>query len=117
MAQPALGMLKLFTLRYTCEHIADQHENRARSVRNFRPRKNVLDELDDSEPITRYRLDKEGIMFVTDILRGAMESPTRRSTFISSQMKVLITLHFLATGKMQLCNGNELDLRSRLSSE
>ncbi|KAK3894851.1 hypothetical protein Pcinc_001424 [Petrolisthes cinctipes] len=70
--------------------------------------KRKKDELDDSELIKRYRLDREGIIFVTDMLRETLESPTSRSMAISPEMKVVIILRYLATGKMQLCSGDDL---------
>ncbi|KAK4294822.1 hypothetical protein Pmani_032580 [Petrolisthes manimaculis] len=77
-------------------------------VRTFRPRRNVLDELGDTKLIKRYRLDRAGIFFVTEMLRGALVSPTSRSMAISPEIKVVITLRYLATGKMQLYNGDDL---------
>ncbi|KAK3887936.1 hypothetical protein Pcinc_007986 [Petrolisthes cinctipes] len=85
-----------------------QQQPQPRRVRTFRPRRNVLDELGDTELIKRYRLDRAGIIFVTEMLRGALESPTSRTMAISPEMKVVITLRYLATGKMQLCNGDDL---------
>ena len=42
---------------------------RQRHQRTFRPRRDVLNELDDSELIKRYRLDRAGIIYVTDLVR------------------------------------------------
>ena len=54
------------------------------------------------------RLDRAGIVYVTDLVRGALESPSGRSGAISPEMKILITLRSLATGKMQLCDRDHL---------
>ncbi|KAK3868984.1 hypothetical protein Pcinc_025667 [Petrolisthes cinctipes] len=91
-------------------HQQDQPQAQLRQVRNYRPRRNVLEELDDTDLIKRYRLDREGIEFVTDMLRGALESATSRSMAISPELKVIITLNYLATGKMQQCSGDDLGL-------
>ena len=41
-------------------------------------RRNILQTLNDSELIQRYRLDGAGIMFVVDLIRDALTSPTQR---------------------------------------
>uniref|UniRef100_A0A3Q4HWY2 DDE Tnp4 domain-containing protein n=1 Tax=Neolamprologus brichardi TaxID=32507 RepID=A0A3Q4HWY2_NEOBR len=56
---------------------------------NRRGRRDVLQTLDDRELLRRYRLDRAGIMFVT---------------------KVITTLRYLATGKMQQCSSDDLGL-------
>lgn len=47
--------------------MTEQQEHRLRRGRTFRPRRNVLEELDDAEVIKRYRLDRAGIMFVVEL--------------------------------------------------
>ncbi len=54
-------------------------------------RRNVLQTTDDSELIRRYRLDRAGIVFVTDLIRDALTSPTQAG------MKGITTLGYLAT--------------------
>lgn len=66
-----------------------------------RGRRNVLQSMDDCELIKRYRLDRAGIMFVTDIIRDKLTSPTQRRNAIAPEMKVIGTLRYLSTGKMQ----------------
>ncbi len=56
-----------------------------------RDRKNILQTLNDSELIKRYRLDREGIMFVVDLIRDALTSPTQCHNAISPEMKVITT--------------------------
>ena len=43
---------------------------------SFRERRDVLHDIDDAEPLKRYRLDQEGILFVTELVRDALSSPT-----------------------------------------
>uniref|UniRef100_A0AAX7TLE2 DDE Tnp4 domain-containing protein n=1 Tax=Astatotilapia calliptera TaxID=8154 RepID=A0AAX7TLE2_ASTCA len=62
---------------------------------NRRGRRDVLQTLDDRELLRRYRLDRAGIMFVVDLLRDT---------------KVITTLRYLATGKMQQCSNDDLGL-------
>ena len=84
-----------------CQHCRCQ-------LKNYKPRRDVLGALTDSELVTQYRLDRAGILYVTVLVRGALESQTGRSGAITPEMKILITLRYLATGKMQLCNSDDL---------
>ena len=59
----------------------------------------MLETLDDSNLIKRYRLDRAGIMFVVNLIRDVITSPTQRHNAITAEMKVIATLRFLATGK------------------
>ena len=65
-----------------------------------RGRRNVLQTMDDSELIRRYILDRAGIMFVTDLFRDTLISPTQCRNAIAPEMKVITTLRYLATGKI-----------------
>ncbi len=68
--------------------------------------------MHDSELIRRYTLDRAGIMFVTDLTRDTLTSPTPRRNAIAPEMDVitLTTLTYLTTGKMQLCSSDDLGL-------
>ncbi len=66
--------------------------------------------MDDNELIKRYRLDRARIMFVSDLIREKLISPTQRRNAIAPEMKVITTLRYLATGKMQLCSSDDLGL-------
>uniref|UniRef100_A0AAZ1XUX0 Putative nuclease HARBI1 n=1 Tax=Oreochromis aureus TaxID=47969 RepID=A0AAZ1XUX0_OREAU len=77
---------------------------------NRRGRRDVLQTLNDRELLRRYRLDRAGIMFVVDLLRDAITSPTRRHNAITPETKVITTLRYLATGKMQQCSSDDLGL-------
>ncbi|XP_048029600.1 putative nuclease HARBI1 [Megalobrama amblycephala] len=72
-------------------------------------RRDVLQTLDDRELLRRYRLDRAGIMFVVDLLRDAITSPTRRHNAITPEKKVITTLRYLATW-MQQCSSDDLGL-------
>ncbi len=66
--------------------------------------------MHDSELIKRYTLDRAGIMFVTDLLKDTLTSPTPRRNAIAPEIDVittLTTLTYLATGK---CNSDDLGL-------
>ncbi|KAK3892093.1 hypothetical protein Pcinc_004060 [Petrolisthes cinctipes] len=81
---------------------------RQRRPRRFRERKDVLHDLDDGELIKRYRLDRAGIIFVTDLVRGPLTNPTGRNQALTPEMKIIVLLRYLATGKMQLCSMDDL---------
>ncbi len=69
--------------------------------------------MDDSELIRHYRLDRAGIMFVTDLIRDMLTSLTPRWNAIAPEMDVittLTTLTYLASGTMQLCSSDDLGL-------
>ncbi len=66
--------------------------------------------MHDSELIRRYTLDHAGIMFVTDLIKDMLTSPTQRRNAIAPEMDVIMTLTYLATGKMQLCSSDDLGL-------
>ncbi|KAK0137929.1 putative nuclease HARBI1 [Merluccius polli] len=62
------------------------------------------------ELIKRYRLNREGIQLVVELVRDAITSPTNRNNSISLEIKCLATLRYLATGKMHLCNADDLGI-------
>ena len=47
-------------------------------------------------------------MFVDYLVRDRVSNGTNRNHGISSVHKLLITIRYLATGKMQLCNGDDM---------
>ena len=63
-----------------------------------------------TELIKRYRLNREGINIVVELVRDAITSQTNRNNQISPKIKCLAKLRYLATGKMQLCNANDLGI-------
>ncbi|KAK0153215.1 putative nuclease HARBI1 [Merluccius polli] len=73
-------------------------------------RRNVLETMEDCELIKRYRLNREGIKLVVELVRDAITSPNNRNNPISPEIKCLATLRYLATGKMQLCNADDLGI-------
>ena len=73
-------------------------------------RRNVLETMEDCELIKRYRLNREGIKLVVELVRDAITSPTIRNNLISLEITFLATLRYLATGKMQLCNADDLGI-------
>ncbi len=79
-----------------------------RRLCTFQERKNVLELYDDRELIKRYRFDHQGILFVTDLVRNSLTPQTLRNNALTAELKVIMTLRFLATGKMQQCTSDDL---------
>ncbi|KAK3880410.1 hypothetical protein Pcinc_015093 [Petrolisthes cinctipes] len=93
--------------------MAEQQQQRAfriRRPRNFRPRLDIFGEYSDTELKKRYRLDRNGLMYVTNLVRDEIGNRTQRSHAVTADMKVAMTLRYLSTGKMQLCNGDDFGL-------
>lgn len=50
----------------------------------------------------RYRLNHEGIVFKTDLVRDKLQSHTKCNHAITPEIKVMVILRYLATRKMEL---------------
>ncbi len=70
--------------------------------------------MHDSEFIRRYTLDRAGIMFVTDLIKDMLISPTQHCNAIAPEMDVITTLTYMATGKVQICSSDDLGLLQHL---
>ncbi len=79
----------------------------------------MLHTMHERELIRCYTLDREGIMIVTDIIKDIITSLTLRRNAIAPEMDVtlIITLTYLATGKMQICRSDDLGLYLTALSE
>lgn len=93
-----------------------QQSARLQRPRNFSARHNVLDELSDQELIKRFRLDRETILFVTNLVRPTLVRPRQRSHVLTPEQKIVILLRYLATGKMHLCNDDDLSVSQQTVS-
>ncbi|XP_064605748.1 putative nuclease HARBI1 [Liolophura sinensis] len=76
--------------------------------RHFKERRDCLNEYNDRELLERFRLDAAGIWYIESLVRDDVVSGSNRNRALTPMQKVLITLRFLATGKMQLCNGDDM---------
>ena len=90
--------------------MADQQQHRLRRPRNFAQRRDIFDQYDDSEFKKRYRDDRAGLVFVTDLVRPVIGNLTRRSCAVTAETKVALLLRYLATGKMEQCNADDFGL-------
>ena len=58
----------------------------------------------------RCRLNREGIKLVVELVQDAITSRLRKNNLISPETKRLATLGYFVTGKMQLCNADDLGI-------
>ena len=86
------NLRKFSELRKFLTKMADRQNIRARHFRGFRPRKNVLEMYDDAQLVKIYRFDSAGIIYITDLVRHALKSPTARNQAIARETKVALTL-------------------------
>jgi hypothetical protein len=63
-------------------------------------------DLTNQEVISRYRLDKDGIMFLTELLREDLQPKTLKKNAITPLQKVKIALRYFASGEIQLNDGD-----------
>ncbi len=60
--------------------------------------------MHDSELIRRYTLDRTGIMFVSDLIKYMLTSPTPRRNAIAPEIDVITTLTYLLICQLEKCN-------------
>lgn len=77
----------------------------------------VLQTFDKSNLIKRYRLDRDGILFVTDLVRDAISPSMGQSCTLSTEMKIITILRFFVTGEMQQGNRKYLVYHRLLSAD
>jgi len=70
------------------------------------PRPDMLTELTDQETIRRYRLNKEGLVYLEGMIGASLSPRTARHNSLSAIEKILITLRFLASGEYQINDGD-----------
>ena len=71
-----------------------------RRERVVRDRSNPLELYDDQDIFIKYRFNREGVMFIIDLLTNELEHPTKRSHALSAPLQVFIALRLYATGSV-----------------
>lgn len=84
--------------------------NQIRRNRIFRDRLNPLDTYNDQEILSRYRMTRQCIMDVIDIVREDILNETNRSHALSVEQQTFAALRYYATGSFQLVTGDTLGL-------
>ena len=74
---------------------------RQRVHRVFRDRQNPLDYMGDEELMNKYRLPREKIFDLCDLLQEDLERPTNRSHALPVSLQILIALRYFGTGTFQ----------------
>lgn len=78
-------------IRERLDELFDEETWRAmRRQRVFRDRRNPLDRFDDLELYQRFRLRREGIIELTDLLKVDLERKTKRSHAVPSVLQASI---------------------------
>ena len=73
------------------DQLVDEAAERGmRRERLFRDRSNPLDSLDDLQLYQRFRLNRQGIYELTDMLDVDLKRATNRSMALSSTLQVLL---------------------------
>ena len=76
--------------------------------RVFRERKNPFTTYTEEEFQYRYRIRKQTVMDILNVIGHNFESSTRRNHALSAMNKLLITLRFYATGTLQIMVGDDV---------
>lgn len=77
-----------------------------RRQRVFRDRSNPLDFMDERELISKYRLTRNVIVELCQLLEPHVRRVTARSQSLPVSLQVLVALRFFATGSFQAVNGD-----------
>ena len=79
---------------------------RRRARERIYPQRISLFGMADVDVYHRYRFSPDAILEITRALKNDISSPTQRSHAVQPLVKVLATLHFLATGSFQRTSGD-----------
>ncbi|XP_031334620.1 putative nuclease HARBI1 [Photinus pyralis] len=71
---------------------------RRRAAKIYRHRDNHFTKWNDKEFLNRFRLSKDSVRFVIDLIQEEISHPTNRNFAVSAECMVLLALRYLATG-------------------
>ena len=74
--------------------------------RTFRERVSTLENMRNEEVVSRYRLDKEAISEVLDVIAADIQHKTKKSHATPAITQLLVALRFFATGTFQSVVGD-----------
>ena len=75
-----------------------------RRARTFKQRLQPTEIYSDRELVIKYRFNREGIEYVTDLIRDDVLRSTRRNHSLTATQVVCIALRFYASGSFQEVN-------------
>ena len=88
----------------------ERHNNLIRRNRIFRDRLNPLDAYDDLEIKLRYRLTREMIMDLYDMIGAELEPATMRNHAIPGMLQIFCALRFYASGSFYAVLGDSIGI-------
>ncbi|CAG2199125.1 HARBI1 [Mytilus edulis] len=77
------------------------NQNNLRRNRIFRDRLNPLDAYDDHELLYRYRMSRQTLMRVIDMVRDDIVHETQRSYALTPEQQTFAAIRYYATGSFQ----------------
>ena len=83
-----------------------QIQRALRRERIFRDRNNPLDSLDDKELVSKYRLPRNVIIDLINVLHADLAHDTKRSNALSVHTQLLVSLRYYASGCFYLDTGD-----------
>ncbi|XP_063447160.1 putative nuclease HARBI1 [Mytilus trossulus] len=81
-----------------------------RKERTFRSKEELTLDYTDTELRARYRFGREGILFLSDLVRDSLTRQTNRNHALSVEQQIMVTLRFLASGSFLQVIGDTLGL-------
>ncbi|KAJ8913058.1 hypothetical protein NQ315_006559, partial [Exocentrus adspersus] len=72
--------------------------NVRRRPQNYRPREDHFLSWNEEDFIKRFRLSKNGVRYIVNLISDNIRSPTQQNHALSPEQMVLLTLRFYATG-------------------
>ncbi|CAG2216264.1 HARBI1 [Mytilus edulis] len=82
------------------------NQNNLRRNRIFRDRLNPLDAYDDHELLYRYRMSRQTLMRVIDMVRDDIVHETQRSYALTPEQQTFAAIRYYATGSFQTVVGD-----------
>ena len=94
------------SLRYRQLQQQWANNRRLRRIRSLKDRLNPLEEFDEENFRRRFRLRKDSVIILTDILKDDLQHQTRRGLPLTPVQQVLATLRVYATASFQQVIGD-----------
>ena len=95
-----MSLQPLINMALFLQIIQDRHANIRRN-RVFRDRLNPLDAYNDREIVARYRLSRQMIIKLYDLIGADLEPQTHRNHAIPGMLQIFVALRYYACGTFQ----------------
>ena len=87
-----------------------------RKTRVYKQRFKGLEEWNDGELYDRFRFDRDGILYITDVIRSDLDSKNNRGLPLSPEHQVMATLRYLASNDLQIGVGDDFGISQQAIS-